>query len=197
MTDWNDCYARSETPWEKGRETPVLADVMGRHAAVFRGRVLVPGCGFGHDARMLAGRGMQVTGVDIAPLAIEKAKSLDPGRRVDFRAASLFELPEDLRGAFDMVWEHTCLCALNPDMRELYVRGVATALKPGGVVAGVFFLNPEMDPGETGPPFGIQVGELKALWKSVGLEPVDQWMPEVGYETRVGRELAMVLREAK
>jgi SAM-dependent methyltransferase len=196
MTDWNDCYERSETPWEKGRATPVLDEVIARHPAAFRGRVLVPGCGFGHDAHRLADHAMQVTGVDLAPLAIENAKALDTGNRVDVRQADLFDLPQDLRGVFDLVWEHTCLCALPLEMRSRYARGIASALKPGGTIAGVFFLDPDMGPGETGPPFGIGVEELEALWREAGFEPTDQWVPATGYEGRVGRELAMILRRA-
>jgi SAM-dependent methyltransferase len=197
MTDWNDCYHRSETPWEKGKPTPVLADVMARHEPLFHGRVLVPGCGMGHDARWLADHGMKVTGADIAPLAIEKAKQLDAGHRVDFRLADLFALPEDMRGAFDLVWEHTCLCALPLEMRTQYVRAVKSALKADGVVAGVFYMNPDMDPGEEGPPFGISVEELEKLWGDAGFEVVDSWVPTVGYEGRIGRERAMVLRQAR
>lgn len=196
MTDWNDCYERRETPWEKGAPTPVLANVMSRHAPLFQGRVLVPGCGFGHDARALAQQGMKVTAVDIAPLAVENAKALDPDHLVDFRLANLFDLPAELRGSFDLVWEHTCLCALPLDLRAQYAAGVASALKPGGAIAGVFFLNPEMDPGETGPPFGISVNELTQLWRDAGFEPVDQWVPNVGYNGRIGREMAMVLRRS-
>lgn len=194
MTDWNGCYERSETPWEKGVPTPVLAEVAARHAGVFQGRALVPGCGFGHDARWLAACGMQVAGADIAPRAIEMARVLDTHGAVDFRLADVFDLPGDMRGAFDLVWEHTCLCALSPDMRMRYALGVRSALKPGGMVAGVFFINPEMDPGEEGPPFGIGVGELEQLWRDAGFEVLDSWVPQSGYEGRIGRERAMVLR---
>jgi SAM-dependent methyltransferase len=194
MTDWNECYEKNETPWEKGKATPVLDEMMARHAEVFRGRVLVPGCGLGHDARWLAERGMEVTGADIAPLAIDGAKAWDAESKVDFRLVDLFALPDDMKGAFDLVWEHTCLCALPLDLRTRYVKGVKSSLKDGGLVAGVFFINPDMDPGEAGPPFGISVEELEQLWREEGFEVVDSWVPEVGYEGRVGRERAMVLR---
>jgi SAM-dependent methyltransferase len=197
MTDWNDCYNRSETPWEKGRPTPVLADVMSRHQALFQGRVLVPGCGMGHDARWLAERGMEVTGADIAPLAIENAQKFPAEHRVDFRVADLFALPDDMRGAYDLAWEHTCLCALPLELRTKYILGVKSALKADGAVAGVFYMNPDMDPGEEGPPFGISVEALEKLWRDAGFEVVDSWVPTVGYEGRIGRERAMVLRQVK
>jgi SAM-dependent methyltransferase len=138
---------------------------------------------------------MQVTGVDIAPLAIENAHRLDAANRVDFRVADLFALPEELRGAFDLVWEHTCLCALPIDLRTKYVAAVKSALKAGGAVAAVFYMNPDMDPGEEGPPFGIGVEELEKLWRDAGFKVTDSWVPSVGYEGRIGRERAMVLRQ--
>lgn len=194
MPDWNDYYARGETPWDRGTHAPVL-DVLGEKTpALFRGRVLVPGCGLGHDARWLAARGCQVVALDIAPLAIERARILDKEGLVEFRLENLFDLPPDLRGGFDLVWEHTCLCALDPAARGQYVRGVRSALKEGGSVAGIFYLNPDLDPGETGPPFGVSTDELAVLWEAGGFRIEERWVPEVAYEGRVGRELFLRLR---
>lgn len=194
MSDWNALYEKGETPWDRGVHTPVLDDALKRQPDVFKGRVLVPGCGIGHDARRLAEHGCEVVAVDIAPLAIERARRLDLGGRVDFRLANLFDLPSGLRGAFDLVWEHTCLCALDPPMREHYVAAVRGALKPGGRVAGVFYMSPDLDPGESGPPFGISLEELTALWGDGGFEIEEQWVPDVAYEGRAGRERFMKLK---
>ncbi|HEY2572411.1 MAG TPA: methyltransferase domain-containing protein [Verrucomicrobiaceae bacterium] len=193
MSDWNDLYAKGETPWERGRPAPVLEVAAKMHPELFQGRVLVPGCGLGHDARWLAARGCDVVAVDIAPLAIDRAKSLDREHRVDFRLENLFELTRDLRGAFDLVWEHTCLCALDPAMRAKYIAGVRSALKPAGMVAGVFYMNPDLDPGETGPPFGITLEELTKLWRDGGFEVQEHWVPQVANEGREGRERFMRL----
>jgi len=193
MSDWNALYEKGETPWDRGVHTPVLDDVLRKQPLSFKGRVLVPGCGIGHDARRLAEHGCEVIAVDIAPLAIERARWLDSGGRVDFRLANLFELPEELRGTFDLVWEHTCLCALDPPMRPKYITGVRSALRPGGTVAGVFYMNPDLDPGETGPPFGITLEELIRLWQDGGFEVQEHWVPEVAYEGRQGRERFMRL----
>ncbi len=193
MSDWNELYAKGETPWDRGRPTPVLELLWQNQSQLFKGRVLVPGCGLGHDARWIAEHGGDVVGVDIAPLAVERAKELDKERRVDFRLANLFELPEDLRGSFDLVWEHTCLCALEPAVRPQYIAGVRSALKPGGGVAGVFYMDPDYDPGEKGPPFGITLEELIKLWEDGGFEVQEHWVPEVAYEGRAGRERFMRL----
>lgn len=192
--DWNASYKNQETPWDKGLPTPVLNEVLARHPGVLQGRVLVPGCGLGHDARAIAAQGAAaVVGADIAPLAIEKAKACDTGNTVDFRLIDMLAPAAELTGTFDAVWEHTCLCALDPELRSAYAAGVKAVLKPGGTLAGVFFINPEMDPGETGPPFGITPEELTDLWQGVGMSVTDTWVPATGYEGRVGRERVMIL----
>jgi len=192
-TDWNDCYAKKETPWEKGQATPVLEEMWAKQQPLFTGRVFVPGCGIGHDARWLADRGLTVTGGDIAPLALEAARDWDRQSTASFKMVDVLSPPADLLGYFDGVWEHTCLCALAPELRNAYIKGLHTVLKSGGRVAGVFFINPEMDEGEEGPPFGISVEELKTLWESHGFTVHEHWVPTTGYEGRVGRELAMIL----
>ena len=192
--DWNARYERGEAHWDKGRPTPVLDLVQEKHPDLLRGRVFVPGCGLGHDARWLADHGCEVVAADLAPLALEGARKLDPEHRIDFRLANLFDLPADLRGAFDIVWEHTCLSALTHELRDDYVRGVKSALKPGGQIVGVFYINPDMAPGEPGPPFGISVEELIELWAGADMEVVEHWVPSVAYEGRQGRERFMWLR---
>lgn len=193
--NWNEMYERGETPWEKGLPTPVLAEMHAKRPEVFQGQTFVPGCGTGHDVRWLAEHGCRpVLGADIAPLAIERAKATDTKGLASYRLIDLFNLPQDVVGAFDLVWEHTCLCALDPSMREQYVQAVRSVLKKNGMVAGVFFINPEMDPGETGPPFGISVAELEALWRAAGFELLDAWVPTAAYPGREGRERAAILR---
>ncbi|WP_425510085.1 hypothetical protein [Verrucomicrobium spinosum] len=67
--------------------------------------------------------------MDIAPLAVDRARSLDAGQGVQYVLASLFDLPEELRGKFDLVWEHTCLCALDPALRKAISRAWLPRLK--------------------------------------------------------------------
>jgi SAM-dependent methyltransferase len=99
----------------------------------------------------------------------------------------------ELKGEFDAVVEHTCLCALPPEWREKYREAVASLLKPGGKLIGVFFINPEMDPGETGPPFGISEVELKALM-APRFELVESYVPASAYPGREGREMVGVFK---
>src|ERR1700759_5522116 len=108
-TDWEDHYRRKETPWEKGEASPGLVDFLKTDPV--RGRVLVPGCGFGHDVRALAATADEVVGIDIAPSALSAARKIPSVGGERYELANLFSLPKALRGNFDWVWEHTCFCA--------------------------------------------------------------------------------------
>jgi SAM-dependent methyltransferase len=195
MTDWENCYQTNQIFWDKGAPAPVLSVLVGQRPEFFQTAVLVPGCGFGHDARFLAASGAKVTAVDIAPTAVKKARELDAAGTVNFHEADLFNLPADLRRTFDIVWEHTCLSAMPPNLRHQYAQGLASALKPGGIIAGVFYINPDLDPGETGPPFPISPEQVIELWASVGYEVQEQWVPEVAYPGREGRECFMLFKQ--
>lgn len=191
-THWNQCYAEANTPWDKGQPSPPLVQALQKHAP--RGRVLVPGCGAGHDAAYVASLGCEVLAVDIAPLAIERAKAAHPELPDStWLLGDLFELPKTQAASFDAVVEHTCFCAMPPALRTAYRDAVLALLKPGGLLIGVWFINPDLDPGETGPPFPLPVEELDALFKD-GFEVIDDYVPEVAFEGRLGRERVRVLR---
>ena len=59
-------------------------------------------------------------------------------------------------------------------MRERYAGAVAAALKPGGHLLAVFYMNPDHD--EDGPPFGVAPAELDTLF-GVDFELLDEWQP--------------------
>ena len=123
-----------------------------------RGRVAVPGCGRGHDARFLAARGYDVVGFDFSPAAITAARALAPRDRVDvaFEQRDIFTLGRDYAHAFDGVWEYTCFCAIDPARRDAYVRTVAAIVRPGGWLLACFF--PMRRGQRAGPPFPVSRG---------------------------------------
>jgi 2-polyprenyl-3-methyl-5-hydroxy-6-metoxy-1,4-benzoquinol methylase len=66
---WEDRYSAPGLQWS-GRPNPVLVD---EASGLEPGRVLDVGSGEGGDAIWLAGRGWQVTAIDIAQAALDKA----------------------------------------------------------------------------------------------------------------------------
>lgn len=190
--NWQEKYESGEIPWDKGVPAPALTDFL-RDRGPLQGRILVPGCGTGSDLIPLAAAADRVTGLDIAPLAVETARRRLAGfSNAEIRLADIFSdcSSAPLAGQFDAVWEHTCYCAIPPEKRPDYVAAMAAALKPGGRLLGVFYLNP-WDPDEDqgqGPPFGTTGAALTETF-STHFDPVDSWRPASAYPGREGREI--------
>lgn len=189
-TDWEDHYLRGDTPWEKGAPSPPLMDFLAAESV--QGRVLVPGCGLGHDVRALAAQGAEVIGLDIAPGAVEAARAFPSAGDERYELADLFALPPHLRGSFDWVFEHTCFCAIDPAQRPAYVEAVAGALRPGGKVLAVFYLDPGQSSPEAGPPFEVSLAELDRLF-SPRFRLLREELPARAYPGREGKEWLRVL----
>ncbi|MCW0216764.1 MAG: TPMT family class I SAM-dependent methyltransferase [Prosthecobacter sp.] len=191
MTDWESCYLDGNTPWDKGEASPPLSAWVMKHT--LQGRALVPGCGVGHDVALLVDHGLDALGVDLSRTAVEKARETHAALADHFIQGDLFALPAEWSGTFDYVFEHTCLCALPPELRQSYQKAVTELLKPGGRLVGVWFINPDMEPGEEGPPFGISLEDLEALFPASDWAVEEDYIPEEAYDGRVGRERLRVL----
>lgn len=189
--DWEQRYREGDVHWDRGRASPPLMQYVGSHPLL--GRVLVPGCGRGNDVAALARAGVDVTGLDIAPTAVREAQERYPDVADRFIVGDLFNLAPELRGAFDLVVEHTCLSGMSPDLRRNYRLGVESALKAAGMIVGIWFINPELDPGCSGPPFPLSVDELDRLFAE-GFEVIEDYVPAVAFEGREARERLRVLR---
>jgi len=189
VMDWETRYQTGDTPWEKGSAAPPLLEWLARNE--IRGRVLVPGCGSGHDVRALARAGADPVGIDIAPSAIQRADSHPRVGKERYEVADLFALPGHLISAFDWIFEHTCFCAIDPERRSSYVAGVVAALKSHGRLLAVFYIDP--DHAEDGPPFRVTPEEIERLF-SGHFETITTYVPGSAYSGREGRELVCVLR---
>jgi len=158
VEDWRKRWRDKETPWDLKGVTPALIALVKR-GPVAGLDVLVPGCGRGHDAHFMGRRGAEVVAVDIAPEALETARRIYPASPVSWQCRDVTTM--DYQARFDLVWEYTCFCALEPGMRDAYLDRVAAALKPGGRYIGLVFAkvpNPE-----AGPPFQIEPEAFHAL----------------------------------
>jgi 2-polyprenyl-3-methyl-5-hydroxy-6-metoxy-1,4-benzoquinol methylase len=91
--EWDASYtAGTSAPWDIGRPQPAfvrLADE-GRLTA----RLLDAGCGTGENALLAASRGADVTGIDVAPTAIARAraKASERGLTARFEVADALDL---------------------------------------------------------------------------------------------------------
>jgi SAM-dependent methyltransferase len=187
MTDWEAQWRAGETPWDKGEAAPPLAETLAgpRRDRLVPGRVLVPGCGSGHDVRALAAAGAEVVGLDVSETALRAARAHDPAGGETYAHGDFFEWRD---GEFDALWEHTCFCAIPPGRRADYAAAAAALVRPGGHLVGVFFLDP-WDPGEVPdpPPFGADAEEIVGHL-APDFEFLEGWAPGRTYPGRENRE---------
>ncbi|MDH4117412.1 MAG: TPMT family class I SAM-dependent methyltransferase [Acidimicrobiia bacterium] len=155
-TDWSLRYAAGNTPWDMRRAHPELTRRLELDPTLGTGRVgtaLVPGSGHGHDAAALAGAGWDVTAVDFA---LGMAPVSHHG--VEFREANVF----DIDGVFDLMFDHTFFCALDPSERMRFGGLARRVVRAGGHVVSIVF--PIGRPLEScGPPFPMEVDHVSRV----------------------------------
>lgn len=127
--------------WEERFSTPdyvfgtAPADALVANAELFRSgqSALSVADGEGRNSVYLAERGLDVTALEFAPSAIEKARRLAETRgvTVDFRLANVLEDP--FPGPFDAVLG-IFIQFTGPEGRKAIFDKMAQALRPGGVL---------------------------------------------------------------
>jgi SAM-dependent methyltransferase len=152
-----------DAPWDHTEPMPAVA----RHLTSTRPgegrRAVVVGVGLGADAQATAAHGWETTAFDISPSAIELVTARYPDSPVDFRVADLLDLPDDLRGAFDLVVEVFTVQAMPPSVRERAGAGLRALLRPGGEMLVVQAVRADGAPYPEEPPWPLDEAEMRAL----------------------------------
>lgn len=131
--EWEKRYEQKRTPWDTGRPDSHLVQLIATWPNT-GGRVLEIGCGSGTNAVWLAGRGFQVTGMDISSGAIELAK-----QRAEQSGAECCFIADDFlarqaNGTFELLFDRGCFhCMGTDERRNLFVSHAAACLEPGGL----------------------------------------------------------------
>lgn len=197
---WERTYRDGHVNWDLGGPTPVFR-ALAESCRFPPGRMIVLGAGLGHDARLFARHGFQVTALDFAPAAARAMHALqDPAHPVAILQADFFRLSPVLDGRFDYALEYVFYCAIDPAQRAEYAAVVARLLAPGGRLVALAFPTgeaPPLAPGErpAGPPFTVSPEELIRLGASVGLEQEAREIRAETIKPRKGREELVVLRK--
>jgi SAM-dependent methyltransferase len=91
-------------------------------------------CSTGSDTLSWAAHGAQATGVDISDeqIAIAQRAARDAGLSARFIAADVYDLPDELRGSFDIVFTGGGSLVWLPDI-DRWAQVVASALRPDGL----------------------------------------------------------------
>ena len=188
---WTDLYARGGDGWELRQPAPPLVQFI-ETTPLPPGRVAVPGCGRGHDARYLARQGYAAVGFDFSPTAIREARALarGEGAGAEFVERDIFTLARDYAHAFDGVWEYTCFCAIDPARRVEYVRTMAAIVRPGGWLLACFF---PLRRRAAGPPFPVPRAEVRRFLPA-GFRVERAYAPR-SVRLRQGQEWMVLLRK--
>ena len=135
---WTKRYKEEQTGWDIGYpSTPIKTyiDQLEDHSL----KILIPGAGNAWEAEYLFQQGFsQVYVLDISSAPLEAfAKRLPQFPKEQLVQANFFEH----EGQYDLIIEQTFFCSFPPipENRHRYARQMASLLKPGGKLVGLWF----------------------------------------------------------
>ncbi len=180
---WNLAYLW-RAPWDIGGPRPELVRLV-ESGKLEPCRAIDLGCGIGENVIYLARQGFEVTGVDISPRAIAKARRKIQESRVTptLLVGDVTDLT-GVDGPFDLVVDNGCLHSLlGNKARKGYVRTVLRLTHPGSYYflrcfrkdpRKRFSLYSTLKPGEVECRFGQQfdIEELEAMPPGLPIDAV-------------------------
>ena len=187
-SSWNEIYLEGDAGWDIGRPSPPFEALLKRGAEWLKtGSLINFGAGAGHDAKLFADAGFDVTAIDFA----EEAIKLCNAKGLKAEAADLFEL-DAFANSFDYVLEHTCYCAIDRSRLAEYRDSAHKVLKSGGVLFGLFYrFDDEND--AKGPPFWTSEDDIRKVFAEK-FEILEMTVPEESLKKRKGRERLIAMR---
>lgn len=168
---WNERFRTHTTGWDRGAVHPQLLHWLA-DSTLKPCRILVPGCGAGHEVLHLAAAGFEVTALDYAEQAVGLLT-----QRLREQGLKATVLQADVRQwqavqPFEAIWEQTCLCALYPDDWAAYAARLHQWLASQGRLFALFMQSPKPDAQDgwiQGPPYHCDILAMRALF------PCDRW----------------------
>jgi cyclopropane fatty-acyl-phospholipid synthase-like methyltransferase len=141
-------YRNGTPPWEIGRAQPAIVRLA--EQGVISGTVLDLGCGTGDNVLHLASLGLDVTGIDASPTAIERAgaKAAERGIDAGFVLGDALDLAE-IRRVVDVVIDCGLFHTFSDADRVRYASGLRDIVRPGGRYFLLCFS--DRQPGTSGP----------------------------------------------
>jgi len=147
---WDSAYRGGGNPgWNLGRAASQLVDSV-QKGILQPCRVVELGCGLGNDALFLAEKGFDVTAIDIAPTALQRAqdRAEAAGQKIRWVLADVLRLPP--LGPFDLVYDRGCYHGVRRQNAAAYVRNLLQLTKPGSRV--LILAGNANEPRSGGPP---------------------------------------------
>jgi SAM-dependent methyltransferase len=162
---WDDQYQNADLPWETNRPCRELQRVVAEYH-IRPCRALELGCGTGASAVWLAGRGFDVTAIDLSPVAITRARhrAAEAAVGVRFVTGDLTR-PGLLKGAFEFFFDGGCFGPVRLADREGYFRTLRRVTR-GGSLGLVLVGNAREPEAEEGPPV-LRARDIARDWQGL------------------------------
>ncbi len=170
---WDRSYrdGTAAQSWDIGAPQPAIVALA--DAGLLHSPLLDSGCGTGEHSLLLAARGLDVTGVDWAPSAIElaRAKAVERDLEATFMVADALTLEAPGR-RFASVIDSGLFHVFEPDEAARYAASLHAATLPGATLHLLCFSNREPD---WGGPHRISQAQLRTAfargWRIANIEP--------------------------
>ncbi|MGH0425955.1 MULTISPECIES: class I SAM-dependent methyltransferase [Bacillus] len=129
MEFWESSFIEKQTMWGfEPTESAILTKDFFLEKSVKE--ILVPGIGYGRNAKVFIENGINVIGIEISKTAIDLAR--ESGLEdVSMYHGSVNEMPFD-NNLYDGIFSHALLHLLNEQEREKFIKDCYNQLKPGG-----------------------------------------------------------------
>ena len=151
---WDELYISQNDNWSINNPSPVFVHLIEKSDLLKKGKILILGCGKGHDAIYAAKNGFTVVGVDFSEEAIgySNLAALNENYEIEFLCADFFELNTKFTNYFDYIFEYVSFCAVEPSRVNELLKKCAEYLKPNGKLITQLF---PIDNRSDGPPYAI------------------------------------------
>ena len=189
--DWQDHYDSNDLGWDLGQVAPPFVELWEK-GKLSLGKVLLQGCGRGHEVIFLAENGFEVTGIDFSEGAVTYLGNALKKRNLKGRVLhqDLFSLDDTHDGVYDLVIEQTFFCAISPRQRQDYVLKVSRMLKPGGMLVGLFYHTDK----QGGPPYNTTREDIETHFsENFEIQELDK--TSLSSEQRKGKEWLGILKK--
>ena len=131
---WESSFKDKETMWgfEPADCVCEIVELFGKHGI---NNVLIPGFGYGRNARLFCDNGIAVTGIEISKTAIELARQ-HYGEEIPVHHGSVTDMPFD-DVMYDGIFCYALIHLLSASERASLIRNCYNQLRPGGYMVFV------------------------------------------------------------
>jgi SAM-dependent methyltransferase len=127
---WEDMFRRIGLLWQF---EPADSAIFARDLFVKNGirKILIPGVGYGRNARIFLESGFDVTGIEISETAIQLAR--ENGLEFPVRHGSVTQMPFD-DSVYDGIYCYALIHLLNQNERRQFLKNCSDQIRGGGLM---------------------------------------------------------------